>query len=67
MDDERLKELSSAAYWNKRYDGSSSHEWFRTFSQLFPYLEKELPDVTSNPSILHLGCGDSVRGLPSVP
>ncbi|CAK7275232.1 hypothetical protein SEPCBS57363_006575 [Sporothrix epigloea] len=42
-----------------------THEWFRTYSDLEPFLRKVLFDCPSyrpvdNPRILHLGCGDSV-------
>ncbi|CAK7213641.1 hypothetical protein SBRCBS47491_001874 [Sporothrix bragantina] len=42
-----------------------THEWFRTYSDLEPFLQKVLFDrpgctPTDNPRILHLGCGDSV-------
>ncbi|KAI9773508.1 MAG: hypothetical protein M1835_006148 [Candelina submexicana] len=60
-------DLSTPEYWNKRYDnntsshdsGKASHEWFRTFTQLRSFFEKELPAPEQNPRILHLGCGDS--------
>lgn len=68
MDTRTTRELASPEYWDKRYAkhsrGSESehgtHEWFRTFEQLRPFLQKELPDPISAPRILHLGCGDSV-------
>ncbi|MCJ1393027.1 hypothetical protein MMC18_005899 [Xylographa bjoerkii] len=58
------RELGLSDYWNKRYgQGTESeettHEWFRTFEKLRPFLEKELPSASSEPRILHLGCGDS--------
>ncbi|CAK7242414.1 MAG: hypothetical protein STHCBS139747_003905 [Sporothrix thermara] len=42
-----------------------THEWFRTYSDLEPFLKKVLfgrPGCrpADNPRILHLGCGDSV-------
>ncbi len=71
MDTSSCKELGFPEYWNKRYDesisggGESSHEWFRAFEKLRPFLEKELPAPSLKPRILHLGCGDSVRKPPS--
>ena len=66
MDLNSTKELGFPDYWNKRYGkgaGSeqATHEWFRTFEKLRLFLEKELPNARSEPRILHLGCGDSVR------
>ncbi|KAL2129515.1 hypothetical protein VTI74DRAFT_7643 [Chaetomium olivicolor] len=61
--------LSHAWYWDQRYsksDGTTpSHEWFRSFSDLEPFLERNLlstPGFTAqdNPVILHLGSGDSL-------
>ena len=72
MDKGSTKELGFPEYWNRRYEsvssgGESSHEWFRTFEKLRPFLEKELPDPSVGPRILHLGCGDSVRRPLSTP
>src|ERR1700753_2179234 len=62
-------ELSTPAFWDNRYstaDTSSNqptHEWFRGFESLRPWLSKSLFEVRpaeQNPFILHLGCGDSV-------
>ena len=66
MDARSSKELGFPEYWNRRYqsissDGESSHEWFRTFDKLRPFLERKLPNSSLRPRILHLGCGDSVR------
>ncbi len=66
MGDRSLKELGFPDYWNKRYETGSevdggTHEWFRTFEKLRPFLEKTLPKPSAQPRILHLGCGDSVR------
>lgn len=70
--EEELIALGTPEYWNKRYaegrkpdeedDGQQtldSFEWFRTFSDLRPFLTKHLPSPKSNPHILHLGCGNS--------
>ena len=58
---ESKKELGFPEYWNNRYHGGAeaSHEWFRTFEKLQPFLERRLPKPSLKPRILHLGCGDS--------
>ena len=66
MDVNFTKELGFPDYWNRRYENvaeseQATHEWFRTFDKLRLFLEKELPSASSEPRILHLGCGDSVR------
>jgi hypothetical protein len=57
---------------NKSVAGNDvpTHEWFRSYSDLEPFFAKVLferpgcrPD--DNPSVLHLGCGDSVRPRPT--
>jgi hypothetical protein len=61
--DEDLKELAHPRYWDERYSSerqSDSHEWFRSFEQLRPFLEHYLPSPSSGCHILHLGCGSSV-------
>lgn len=68
MDASSSKELGLPEYWNRCYEsnstgGKSSHEWFRTFEKLRPFLETKLPPSSLEPRILHLGCGDSVRKL----
>lgn len=59
--------LSTSEYWDLRYaqaDGeNATHEWFRSFSTLLPFLQSNLFDarpVEQNPKILHFGSGDSV-------
>lgn len=60
--------LGHASFWDERYskaDDSSkpTHEWFRDFASLEPFLSKHLFTVRqpdSKPRILHLGSGDSV-------
>jgi hypothetical protein len=59
--------LSTFEYWDKRYaqaDGeNATHEWFRSFSALLPFLQSNLFDarpVDQKPKILHFGSGDSV-------
>lgn len=72
MNQAAQRELSTADYWEKRYakeqDASEQaagndedYEWFKTYAKLKPFLDKHLPNTTSNPRILHLGCGTSVR------
>lgn len=66
MNTESLKELGFPNYWNERYENVSknegaTYEWFRSFEKLRPFLERELPAPSSEPQMLHLGCGDSVR------
>lgn len=47
-----------------RYVSEESHEWYRTFVNLWPFLEKHLPPPSSTASnVLHLGTGMST--LPS--
>ena len=53
-----IEELSCAEYWDKRYDKSNDHEWFRTFDQLRSFFDKHLPQDRGT-RILHLGCGTS--------
>jgi hypothetical protein len=63
--------LGHAEFWDERYakaeDGSKpTHEWFRDFQSLEPFFAKHLFEtrtIESNPRILHLGSGDSVRIL----
>lgn len=59
--------LSTSEYWDLRYaqaDGeNATHEWFRSFSALLPFLQSNLFDarpVDQKPKILHFGSGDSV-------
>ncbi|MCJ1320338.1 hypothetical protein MMC15_005676 [Xylographa vitiligo] len=64
MDVKSTIELGFPDYWNRRYANvaeseQATHEWFRTFDKLRLFLEKELPSASSEPRILHLGCGDS--------
>ncbi|EXA36446.1 hypothetical protein FOVG_12355 [Fusarium oxysporum f. sp. pisi HDV247] len=63
------QQLGLSEYWDSRYATSNNneptHEWFRSFSQVLPFLQKNLleqPGRTAqdNPRILHLGSGDSV-------
>ena len=70
ISDENGAALGHAEFWNKRYaqakndNKTPTHEWFRTFESLEPFFEKHLFNVRapeSQPKILHLGSGDSVR------
>lgn len=63
------EELAFASFWDKRYDSLSSaenkptHEWFRGFDSLRPWFSKHLftdRPPEGAPTILQLGCGDSV-------
>ncbi|EMT67311.1 Endothelin-converting enzyme 2 [Fusarium odoratissimum] len=62
------QQLGLSEYWDSRYATSNNneptHEWFRSFSQVLPFLQKNLleqPGRTAqdNPRILHLGSGDT--------
>jgi EEF1A lysine methyltransferase 4 len=66
------QQLGLSEYWDSRYATSNNndptHEWFRSFSQVLPFLQKNLleqPGRTAqdNPKILHLGSGDSVSSF----
>ncbi|KAH9845219.1 Endothelin-converting enzyme 2 [Teratosphaeria destructans] len=65
-EDEAGHALGRAAFWDERYarsDGAApTHEWFRTFKDLQPFLERHLFQSfrpAQDPRILHLGAGDS--------
>ena len=66
MSQDLTKALCFPEYWNKRYENISSseeptHEWLRSFEKIRALLEKHLSSPsTGGPTILHLGCGDSV-------
>lgn len=66
------KELAHAEYWDGHYSQANGEEsvceWYRSYSDLEPFFQKNFfgkpgwrPE--DNPSILHLGSGDSVREL----
>jgi len=64
------QELSLPAFWDNRYNSADlaenqpTHEWFRGFDSLNPWLSKHLfieRPANSAPMIMHLGCGDSVN------
>ncbi|PMD54321.1 S-adenosyl-L-methionine-dependent methyltransferase [Hyaloscypha bicolor E] len=71
FNDEDLIELSHPKYWDGRYRSEQrvtqngiqpvldSYEWFRSFEQLRPFFENNLPPSSSGCHILHLGCGNS--------
>lgn len=75
MSDQDIERLAHPEFWDERYataeDSAPTHEWFRTFAELLPFLEPKLFDArppATNPKILHLGSGDSVRfPSPSMP
>ena len=60
--------LGHASFWDERYSkaGDSTeptHEWFRDFASLEPFLDKHLfatRKPETKPRLLHLGSGDSV-------
>ncbi|EPE34937.1 S-adenosyl-L-methionine-dependent methyltransferase [Glarea lozoyensis ATCC 20868] len=63
-----IEKLAFASFWDKRYDVAETpndqptHEWFRGFDSLKPWLFKHLFNprpADLAPIILHLGCGDS--------
>ncbi|KAF2213431.1 hypothetical protein CERZMDRAFT_39074 [Cercospora zeae-maydis SCOH1-5] len=65
-DNEKAEALARSEYWDVRYakaDGkTATHEWFRSYQDLQPFLEKYLFEpfpAVHNPRILHLGAGDS--------
>ena len=65
--DEEAKALAHLDYWDERYSKSDStgptHESFRSYSDLKPFLTKHLFGPYAphqRPEILHLGAGDSV-------
>jgi len=59
---ESLEELSRPEYWNERYGKEDDqYDWLRTFASIKPFLAKHLPDASSDPKIVQLGCGNSVR------
>ena len=67
MSDAETKRLAFPEYWDERYAEVGSdeqvHEWFRSFGDLEPFLDRHLFQVRgpeTSPKILHLGSGDSV-------
>lgn len=71
MNDQEIERLAHPEYWNERYSTAETdeptHEWFRTFGDLLPFLEPKLfkaRPASTNPKILHLGSGDSVSWHP---
>lgn len=53
--------LATPEYWDTRYTADPTpFDWFRNPTSIHPFLTKHLPPPTSNPSILHLGCGNSL-------
>ncbi|KAH7381593.1 S-adenosyl-L-methionine-dependent methyltransferase [Pyrenochaeta sp. MPI-SDFR-AT-0127] len=59
--------LGHASFWDERYSKADetskpTHEWFRDFASLEPFLQNHLfttRTAESKPRILHLGSGDS--------
>lgn len=63
---EEDRALSSPDYWDGRYAGGDGHEWFRSYDDLEPFLRPSLFEAfapSSEPVVLHLGSGDSVRDI----
>ncbi|RPB03585.1 S-adenosyl-L-methionine-dependent methyltransferase [Choiromyces venosus 120613-1] len=53
--------LATPEYWDARYTvDPATFDWFKNPASLHPFLAKHLPPAPSNPSILHLGCGNSL-------
>lgn len=70
-DAKTLEELAEPDYWNARYAkpaDSETFEWFKSYKNLEAFFAKHMPraDDNAQPRILHLGCGNSVRGTPSL-
>ncbi len=70
MSDSETKRLTSPEYWDERYAATGSdnqlHEWFGSFGDLEPFFDRHLFQVRgpqTQPKILHLGSGDSVKAL----
>lgn len=73
MKDSDLAKLQHADFWDNRYAAEraeakekegkeelGSFEWFGSFEGLRPFFDQYLPKADGNPSVLHLGCGNSV-------
>jgi hypothetical protein len=63
-----VEDLAQPGYWDARYanekPGDPTHEWFRNYEDLSAFLERRLKAAKpphTNPRILHLGAGKSVR------
>jgi hypothetical protein len=67
---ESLEELTHSEYWDKRYEETAAteekYDWLRNFEAIKPFLIKYLPPATKDPSLLQLGCGNSVRSGISI-
>jgi len=66
-----LEELATVEYWDTRYSKPNvvqTYEWFKGYDniRLREFFTKHLPQSSSELRILHLGCGNSVRGFPLV-
>jgi EEF1A lysine methyltransferase 4 len=66
MPKDLVRDLSHAKYWDARYiaeiegvTDEESYEWLRTFDKLRPFLRHNLPSPSTEPRLLHLGCGIS--------
>lgn len=72
--DKELEKLVHREFWDKRYEAESSllasagelgalgtYEWAKNFQDLVSFFAHHLP-APGDWHILHLGCGNSVRG-----
>ncbi|CUS10593.1 unnamed protein product [Tuber aestivum] len=56
-----LEALAAPEYWDTRYaTDPTPFDWFRNPTSIHPFLTRHLPPPTSDPPILHLGCGNSL-------
>ena len=71
--DSDLVKLQHADFWDSRYAQEraeakekdqqaelGSFEWFGSFEGLRPFFAQYMPKADAKPSVLHLGCGNSV-------
>lgn len=57
---EQLKQFARQDYWDDRYARGDEHEWSSLeYPDLKQAFEEILPPATSQPQLLHLGCGTS--------
>lgn len=63
-DAKNLEELAHPEYWDQRYSNPESEEdtfeWFKSYEKLQSFFSKHLPPTHAEPSIIHLGNGNSV-------
>lgn len=57
---QQLEQYSRQEYWDSRYASGDEHEWSNfEYTDLKEILDDLLPPTSSNPHLLHLGCGTS--------